>query len=116
MEPSGRENGFTNCSILPGAQSVDELIADIKDGIYIKDFSGGSVDINNGTHSRQAYGTLIKDGKITDIPVSGFVVSGNLKDMFMNAVIANDTPSHPCTRHRIAAPTTRINGTMIAGK
>lgn len=116
MEPTGRENGPTNGMILPGTLTPDELIADIKEGILIKGFNGGTVDVNNGNHSRQAYGLLIKDGKITDTPVAGFVVSGNLKDMFMNVVLANDTPAMPSTRHSLAAPTTRINGVTIAGK
>jgi hypothetical protein len=53
---------------------------------------------------------------VTDIAVAGFVVSGNLKDMFMKAQIANDTPDLPSTRHQMAAPTTRIDGLTIAGK
>jgi PmbA protein len=116
LEPIGRENGTTNSRILPGNVTPDELISDIKDGIYIKGFNGGSVNVNNGIHSREAYGVLIKDGKITNIPVDGFVVSGNLKDMFMNVAVANDTPKQPNTRHTLAAPTTRINGVTISGK
>lgn len=116
MEPIGRENGPTNTRIEPGTQTPAELIADIKEGIYIKGFNGGTVDVNTGNHSREAYGLLIKDGKITDTAVSGFVVSGNLKDMFMKVAVANDTPALPSTKHRMAAPTTRINGCTIAGK
>ncbi len=120
IEPTGRDNGgttgYTNSTILPGTQTPDELMADIKEGVYVKGFSGGSVNVNNGTHSRQAHGLLIKDGKVTDIAVDGFVVSGNLKDMFRNVAVANDTPSHPNTTSRFAVPTTRINGVTIAGK
>ncbi len=116
IEPIGRENGPSNTRVLPGTQTPAELMADIKEGIYIKGFNGGTVDVNSGTHSREAYGLLIKDGKVTDIAVSGFVVSGNLKDMFMKASVANDTPDLPSTSHRMAAPTTRINGLTIAGK
>jgi PmbA protein len=116
LAPIGRENGLTNSQVLPGAVTPDQLISDIKDGIYIKGFNGGTADVNNGIHSRQAYGTLIKDGKITDIAVDGFVVSGNLKDMFMNVAIANDTPKLPNTNHTFAAPTMRINGITISGK
>lgn len=118
IEPTGREiaGGTTNSSILPGTQTQAELIADIKEGIYIHGFSGGSVNVNNGTHSRQANGVMIKDGQITNIAVDGFVVSGNLKEMFMNVSLANDTPAHPNTKHTLAAPTTRINGVTIAGR
>ncbi len=116
IAPTGRENGPTNGIIKPGAVTPDELISDIKEGIYIRGFNGGTVDVNNGLYSRQAYGNLIENGKITDTAVAGFVVSGNLKDMFMNVVLADDTPDMPSTRHQLAAPTTRINGVTIAGK
>ncbi|HYD18526.1 MAG TPA: TldD/PmbA family protein [Patescibacteria group bacterium] len=116
IDPIGRENGPTNSRVAPGALSPAELIADIKEGIFIKGFNGGTVDVNTGNHSREAYGLLIKDGKITDTAVAGFVVSGNLKDMFMKVAVANDTPELPSTKHRMAAPTTRINGVTIAGK
>lgn len=116
IEPTGRENGATNSRILPGTLTPEELISDIKEGIYIKGFNGGAVSVSNGTHSRQAYGLLIKHGKVTDIAVDGFVVSGNLKEMFMNVAVANDTPELPNTKFSLAAPTTRINGIMIAGK
>jgi PmbA protein len=116
VAPTGRQDGPTNGMILPGAVTPSELISDIKEGIYINGFNGGTVDVNNGLHSRQAYGVMIRDGKITDEAVSGFVVSGNLKDMFMNVVLADDTPALPSTTHSLAAPTTRINGVTIAGK
>ncbi len=116
VEPIGRNDGPTNCSVLPGTQTPEELIKDIKDGIYIKGFNGGTVNPANGMHSREAYGLLIKDGKVTTTAVAGFVVSGNLKKMFMNVAVANDTPKQPNTRHQIAVPTMRINGCTIAGE
>ena len=116
VEPVGREDGPTNGIVLPGTQSPEKLIADIKQGIYIKGFNGGTVNTTNGTHSREAYGLLIKDGKITNTAVSGFVISGNLKKMFMSVTLANDTPKQPNTKHRIVVPTMRIDGCMVAGQ
>lgn len=116
IAPMGREHGSTNSRILPGSLTPDALIADIKEGLYIQGFSGGTVDVNSGQHSRQAHGLLIKDGKITDTAVAGFVVSGNLRDMFMSVALANDTPALPSTKHSLAAPTTRINKVTIAGR
>jgi len=116
MDPIGREYGTTNVTVMPGDKTPDELMSDIKDGVYITGFSGGTVDVNSGVHSRQATGKLIKNGKVTDIAVSGFTVSGNLKDMFMAVAVANDTPKLPNTRSPMASPTTRINGLTIGGK
>ena len=116
IEPIGRNDGRTNSIVKPSKISKEELIKDIKEGIYIKSFLGGKVDVNNGNFSKQAHGQLIKDGKITDIAVSGFIVSGNLKEMFMNVSIADDTPKLPHHKYTFATPTTRIDGIKIAGK
>ncbi len=116
VSPIGREDGTTNSKVLPGTKTPEELIAGIKEGIYIKGFNGGTVNTANGTHSREAYGLLIKNGKITKTAVSGFVVSGNLKKMFMNVALANDTPKQPNTKYHLVAPTTRIDGCTIAGQ
>lgn len=116
LDPIGREDGFANLKVLPGDQSPDDLMADIRDGFYIKGFQGGTANVNNGQFSRQAYGSVIKDGKITDEAVAGFVVSGNLKDMFMKAVVADDTPELPNPHSTSAIPTTRIDGIKIAGR
>ena len=116
IDPIGRNDGSTNIRILPGTQTPDELIADIKEGIYVKAFHGGAVKVNDGTYSKQASGFLIRDGKITNIALEGFAVSGNLKDMFMNVSVANDTPALPSNKYSTAAPTTRINGMTIAGR
>lgn len=116
IEPIGRQSGITNTIITGGSQTPEALMADIKEGIYVKDFHGGMVSTIDGTHSRQAHGLMIRNGKITEDAVSGFVVSGNLRDMFKEAVIANDTPQLPSRTTRMATPTTRLNGMKIAGK
>ena len=115
IDPIGRENGRTNTSVVSGSKSPEDLMSDVKDGILVKGFNGGTVNVNSGVYSRQAYGLRIKNGKVTKQAVEGFVVSGNLKDMFMNVSVANDTPRHP-TSSSFAAPTTRIDKITIAGK
>lgn len=116
VKPIGRDGGPTNSRILPGDKTPDELTGDIKDGIYITGFSGGTASVDTGDFSKPANGKLIKDGKVTDIAVDGFVVGGDLKVMFMNAAIANDTPPLPNNKTGFAAPTTRLDKVMIAGR
>jgi PmbA protein len=116
LEPIGRNDGPTNIYVLPGDVSPEDLMKDIKEGVYIEGFEGGTVNTTNGTHSRPASGKLIKDGKLTDTALDGFIVSGNLKDMFMNVMVANDTPALPHTRYTSSVPTTRVNGLTIAGQ
>lgn len=116
VDPIGREDGLTNTRVLPGQKTPDELMGDIKKGVLIKGFMGGVVNMNNGTFSRQAYGRLIENSKVTDKAVSGFVVtSSDLKSVFQNLAIANDTPSQKESSSRFCAPTTRLYGMTIAG-
>lgn len=82
VEPTG--NSFnervstTNFYLLPGELSFDELIAPIKDGLYITELQGlhAGVQPISGSFNLQASGFKIIDGKI-DHPVKMIVVSGN---------------------------------------
>ncbi|MBK66679.1 MAG: hypothetical protein CMP22_00940 [Rickettsiales bacterium] len=117
MDPIGRQNGLTNVSVTGGQRSVDDLIADVEKGIYVLGFNGGTIKIDDGSYSREAYGFMIEDGKVReDKPVSGFTVAGNLENMMLAAEIANDTPTLPNRKTNLAAPTTRINKLKIGGK
>lgn len=115
VAPIGRSNGPTNVTVLPGAVAPADLMKDIKDGVYIRSFEGGEADVNNRNCSLQAYGALIKDGQVTNTPVKGFIVAGDLADMFMRVTLANDTPALPSNRIVLAAPTMRIDGVTVAG-
>lgn len=116
VSPIGRENGTTNTRVLPGSKTPEDLMKDIKKGVLIKGFMGGVMNMHNGTFSRQAYGRLIENGKVTDKAVSGFVVtSSDLKTVFQNLAIANDTPNQKDASSSFCAPTTRLNGMTIAG-
>ena len=116
IPPIGREDGRTNSFVLPGIKTPEELAKDIPDGIFIKEFHGGKAQTHDGLYSRPASGVLIKNGIITNIAVDGFAVAGNLKEMFMNVTLANDTPSLPDPRYTFAVPTTRIDGMTIVGQ
>lgn len=116
VQPIGRNSGPTNTRILPGDQTPEELMKDVKEGLYITGFSGGMASVHTGNFSKPANGRLIKDGKITDTAVDGFIVGGNLKDMFMKVVVADDTPAQPNNKGNFAAPTARLDKMMIAGR
>ncbi len=93
-----------------GEASPAELIADIKDGLYVTELIGMGVNGVTGDYSRGAAGFRIENGVITT-PVSEITIAGNLKDMFMNLVPASDLEFHYGTN----APTVRIDGMMVAG-
>ncbi|HEY6984060.1 TldD/PmbA family protein [Reyranella sp.] len=100
----------SNFYLEKGKPSVDELIADIKSGLYITDLIGFGVNGVTGDYSRGASGFWIENGKRA-WPVSGITVAGNLKDMFLNMTAANDLQFKSSTN----APTVRIEGMTIAG-
>jgi PmbA protein len=100
----------SNFYLEKGKPSADELIADIKSGLYITDVIGFGVNGVTGDYSRGASGFWIENGKRA-WPVSGITVAGNLKDMFLNMTPANDLQFKSATN----APTVRIEGMTIAG-
>ena len=100
----------TNLHMEAGAQSPEELIADIASGIYVTELMGMGVNGVTGDYSRGAAGFWIENGVITH-PVSEATIAGNLKDMFLNMTPANDL----VFRYGTNAPTIRIEGMTIAG-
>ena len=100
----------SNFYLEKGKLSFDELLADIKSGLYITDMIGFGVNGVTGDYSRGASGFWIENGKLA-WPVSGITVAGNLKDMFLNMTPANDLQFKSSTN----APTVRIDGLTVAG-
>lgn len=100
----------SNFYLEKGKLSFDELLGDIKSGLYITDLIGFGVNGVTGDYSRGASGFWIENGKLA-WPVSGITVAGNLKDMFLNMTPANDLQFKSSTN----APTVRIEGMTVAG-
>ena len=94
----------------PGALSVAELIADIKNGVLVTELIGSGVNGVTGDYSRGASGFRIVNGEIAG-PVAEFTVAGNLIDMFAALTQANDIEWY----RSVNVPTIRIDGMMVAG-
>ena len=104
--------GPGNYFLQPGAKTPQQLIADVKDGLYVTEFLGMGVNLVTGDYSRGASGLWISGGELT-YPVEEITVAGNLKDMFMNiSEVANDLEF----RGAVAAPTIRIDGLTVGGE
>jgi PmbA protein len=104
--------GPGNFFLQPGSKSLQEIIADIKEGLFVTEFLGFGVNLVTGDFSRGASGLWIENGQLT-FPVEEITVAGNLKDMFFNiAEIGNDLEF----RGAIASPTLRIDGMTVAGE
>lgn len=100
----------SNLYLEAGEVSVKDLISDIKDGFYVTEMIGSSVNGITGDYSRGASGFWIENGELS-YPVNEITVAGNLKDMFMNLTAANDLE----IKYGTDAPTVRIDKMMLAG-
>src|SRR3546814_3918600 len=56
----------TNIYLAPGKQSPAELMADIREGVYVTELIGMGVNGITGDYSRGAAGFLIRDGKLAE--------------------------------------------------
>ncbi len=102
--------GPTNVYLEAGGLSPDELIADIRQGLYVTELIGMGVNGVTGDYSRGAAGFWIENGRIA-FPVSELTVASNLKDMYRSMTPANDLQF----RYGTDAPTIRVEGMTVAG-
>jgi PmbA protein len=100
----------TNLYMAPGPLSPEELMADVREGLYVTELIGMGVNSVTGDYSRGAAGFWIENGAIA-YPVSEITIAGNLKDMYRALTPASDL----VFRHGTDAPTLRIEGMTIAG-
>jgi len=101
----------TNLAIEPGGTSPAELIASVGTGFYVTELFGQGVDLVTGEYSRGASGFWIENGELV-YPVSEVTIAGNLRDMFLRMVPANDIDRN----FSVAAPTIAIEGMTLAGR
>lgn len=101
----------SNLYLEPGRESPEQLIKDIKNGLYVNELIGFGVNGVTGDYSRGASGFWIENGEIS-YPVSEVTIAGNLKDMFANLGVADDLQF----RYGTDAPTVRIEGMTVAGR
>ena len=101
----------TNLYLEAGSVTPGELIADIKDGLYITEMMGFGINGITGDYSRGASGFWIENGAIS-YPVSELTIAGNLMDMFAQLTAADDLEF----RYGTNAPTIRVEGMTVAGR
>ena len=80
---------MTNTFIEPGSTSFDDMIADIKEGVYARNWHGGTTSMEMFTFSAgEAY--MIRNGKIAE-PLRPVVLTGNVFSTLKNIdAIGND--------------------------
>ncbi len=84
---------MTNTYIEPGEMSFEELIAEIKEGVYAKHWFGGTTSMEMFTFSAgEAY--MIRDGKVAE-PVRPVKLTGNLFTTLLNIDALGNDMSFP---------------------
>lgn len=102
--------------VKPGRKSEKEMIASIKEGVYINDLQGLHAGINgrSGNFSLQSAGFMIRDGKLAE-PLSLITVAGNLLELFANIKdIANN--SELIIRTSTTCPSIYVKKLSVTGK
>ncbi|MBW8749570.1 MAG: TldD/PmbA family protein [Acidobacteria bacterium] len=103
--------GAGNFFLQPGSITPQQLIGDVKSGLYVTETMGFGVNLVTGDYSQGASGLWIENGELA-YPVEEITIAGNLRDMYRNIVaIGNDLNF----RSSSASPTIRIEGITIAG-
>ena len=114
---SGGKMGISSsyAVLKPGKKSLDEMIADVGEGVLITEVSGLHAGLNeqSGNFSLQSTGYLIKNGK-RDRGLDIITVSGNLLQIFNEVLeVGNDLEPSP---FGVAAPSIAIKGIAVSGK
>lgn len=81
----------SNRVVMPGDQSLQELLADANDGVYVTSWLGGNADGTTGDFSLGLRGHMIENGAIGR-PVGEMNVTGNLKDLFSRLEAVGNDP------------------------
>lgn len=103
--------GPTNFYLVPGTRTPEQIIASVKDGLYVTELIGFGINMVTGDYSRGAAGFWIENGELA-YPVEEITIAGNLKDMYAGIeAVGNDLRF----RGRIASPTLKIAEMMVAG-
>lgn len=103
--------GCGNLYLQPGTRTPEEILGEVKAGLYVTSLMGFGTNTVTGDYSRGATGLWIENGELTHA-VEEVTIAGNLRDMLRNVTaIGNDL----AFRSAVASPTLRIDGMTIAG-
>ncbi|MDZ4836204.1 MAG: TldD/PmbA family protein [Candidatus Melainabacteria bacterium] len=109
MEPNS--GSTSNLFIEAGKHTQEEIIASVKDGLYLTSVSGPGFNAVSGDYSMGASGIWIENGQLA-YPVDEITVAGNVMEMFQNIeMIGSDL----VFRSRTCSPTLKIGKMMVAG-
>lgn len=99
-----------NTILTPGTASRDDLIARMGRGLVVTSMLGASINGTTGDYSRGAAGFWVENGRIA-WPVNECTIAGNLRDMLMTIIPADDALPWRGTE----VPSLLVDGMTVAG-
>ncbi len=103
--------GCGNLYLQPGSSSKEQILGEVKAGLYVTSLMGFGTNLVTGDYSRGATGLWIENGQLTHA-VEEVTIAGNLAEMLRNVTaIGNDL----VFRGSVASPTLRVDGMTVAG-
>jgi PmbA protein len=103
--------GTSNFYLEPGTKSPEEIIREMRNGLYVTAMLGRGADVVTGDYSRGANGIWIENGELA-FPVQEVTVSGNLIEMLRGIdAVGSDLDFRSST----AAPTIRFAELVVSG-
>ncbi|MBL4929138.1 TldD/PmbA family protein [Fuscibacter oryzae] len=100
----------SNIDLTQGTASRAELIAQMGTGLLVTSMIGSTINPTTGDYSRGASGFWVEGGEIRH-PVNECTIAGNLRDMLLRIIPANDARMHLSIR----VPSILIDGMTLAG-
>ncbi|MEH7827737.1 TldD/PmbA family protein [Gemmobacter denitrificans] len=100
----------SNIDLTPGTATRKHLIGQMGTGLLVTSMIGSTINPTTGDYSRGAAGFWVEDGEITHA-VNECTIAGNLREMLMNLIAANDARDHLGTR----VPSLLVEGMTLAG-
>lgn len=107
---SGPSPSTWNVALTQGDHTRDDLIRDMGTGLLVTSMIGSTINPNTGDYSRGAAGLWIENGEIA-YPVNEFTIAGNLRDMLLRIIPANDARTHLSR----VVPSLLVSGMTLAG-
>ena len=102
---------LTNIAMTQGSATRDDLIAQMGTGLLVTSMIGSTINPNTGDYSRGAAGFWVENGAIA-YPVNECTVAGNLRDMLLTMIPANDAQLHLSR----VVPSLLVEGLTLAGE
>lgn len=103
--------GASNLLFATGKKSLTELLADVKDGIFVTSFLGGNSNGTTGDYSFGVQGFRIEKGLLTT-PIAEMNIAGNQKELWAKLVNVGNDP-YPYSSMR--SPTLMFDAIQFAG-